>query len=538
MTSKIKLPELSSLVQDYYYNFEEVSPFYNGNFRSLTDFQKQAEKVRSHTFQRKQLAAILEEQNRNYGCGSKTLGNIHNLKQNQTCAVVTGQQVGLFSGPLYTIYKALTAVKLSENLNQKGLGSFVPIFWLAADDHDLAEINHINLLNKKNQIEKIQCDSFSLSTKLPVSKILLTQKINTCVQQLNNLSHNSEFKDEIISHLSEAYEPDLSYVEAFGKWMTRLFKSYGLIFIDASHQGFKELGKSVFLKEIAENSPSTQCAIETSKELKKAKYNCQIQLREGILNLFFTDSERQTIGIKENGYIIKDTQQTYSRNELFALMEKKSYLCSPNVLLRPIYQDTILPTVAYIGGPSEIAYFAQMKGIYDRFSIPMPILYPRKGLTIIEHKIKSVLQKHNLSVLDFWHNIDQTIQTLIKKHIPQSIDKFFSTAASHLKQDFQSIKKEIVSIDPDLEYSADLTLEKINQQFKYLEKKILKASKKKNEILIQQLHKVKNNLYPANHLQERVLNIVPYLIKYGYPFIDRLYKTIDVNTYDHQIIEL
>lgn len=484
------------------------------------------------------MTAILEEQNRNYGCGSETLGNIHNLKQNQTCAVVSGQQVGLFSGPLYTIYKALTAVKLTEYLNKNDKGSFVPIFWLAADDHDFTEINHINLLNKNNQIEKIQCDSFSLSTKLPASKILLSQEINKCVQQLNNLTHDSEFKDEIISHLREAYEPDQSYVEAFGKWMTRLFKSYGLIFIDASHHGFKELGKSVFLKEIAEYSPSTLCAVETSKKLKQAKYNCQIQLREGILNLFFTDSERQSIGIKEDGYIIKDTQQTYSRDELFALMENKPYLCSPNVLLRPIYQDTILPTVAYIGGPSEVAYFAQMKGIYDRFSIPMPIIYPRKSISIIEQKIKNVLQKHNVNVQDFWHNFDQTIQTIIKKHIPLSIDKFFTSTASHLKQDFESIKKEIVSIDPDLESSADLTLEKINQQFKYLEKKILKASKKQNEILIQQLHKVKNNLYPTNHLQERVLNIVPYLIKYGYPFIDKLYKTIDINNQNHQIIEL
>lgn len=538
MTSEIKLPGLSSLAFDYYYNPEKVSQFYNGNFRNLSDFQKQAGKVRSRPFQRKQLAAILEEQNRNYGCGSETLGNIHNLTQNQTCAVVTGQQVGLFSGPLYTIYKALTAVKLTEYLNQNNLGCFVPIFWLAADDHDLTEINHINLLNKKNQIEKIQCDSFPLSTKLPVSKILLTQEINKCIQQLNNLSHDSEFKDEIISHLSDAYESDLSYVEAFGKWMTRLFKSYGLIFIDASNQGFKELGKSVFLKEITENSPSTLCAVESSKKLKQAKYKCQIPLRKGILNLFLTNPDRLSIGIKKDGYVIKDTQQTYSRDDLLDLVGKKSYLCSPNVLLRPIYQDTILPTVAYIGGPSEIAYFAQMKSTYDRFNIPMPILYPRKSLTIIENKIKNVLQKHNLNVLDFWHNIDQTIQTIIKKHIPQSYDKVFSTAAFHLKQDFQSIKKELVSMDPDLGSSADLTLERISQQFKYLEKKILKASKKQNEILIQQLYKVKNNLYPADHLQERVLNIVPYLIKYGYPFLDKLYKTIDVNDQNHQIIEL
>lgn len=538
MTSNIKLPNLSPLAFDYYYNFEKVSQFYNGNFRNLSDFIKQSEKVRTRAFQRKELADILEEQNRSYGCGPKTLENIKNLKQNETCAVVTGQQVGLFSGPLYTIYKALTAIKLTEYLNQNSQGNFVPIFWMASDDHDFAEINHINLLNKNNQIEKIQNVSVPVSTKVPATNILLTKEIETCIQQLKDSSFDSEFKNEILSHLSEAYKPNRSYVEAFGKWMTRLFKSYGLIFIDATHQGFKEMGKSVFLKEIYENSPTTLCALETSKKLEQAKYNCQIHLREGILNLFYADPDRQSIGIEKDGFFIKDVQQKYGRDEFFALMEKNPHLCSPNVLLRPIYQDTILPTVAYIGGPSEIAYFAQMKGIYEKFSIPMPILYPRKNISIIENKIKILLQKHSLNVLDFWDNFDQTVQTILKKHIPESIEKVFSTASSHLLLDFQSIKEEIVSFDPDLGSSADLTLEKINQQFKSLEKKILNAAKKQNSILIQQLNKVKNNLYPANHLQERVFNIVPYLVKYGYSFLDKLYETADINCQNHQIIEL
>ncbi|MFC2160785.1 bacillithiol biosynthesis cysteine-adding enzyme BshC [Acidobacteriota bacterium] len=538
MTSHIKLPNLSALAYDYYYNYKKVSQFYNGNFRNSADIQKQAERVRSRAFQRNKLAAILEEQNINYGCGKKTLENIKSLKQNQTCVVVTGQQVGLFSGPLYTIYKSFTAIKLAEYLNQNIQGNFVPVFWMASGDHDFAEINHINFLDKDNQIEKIQCESHPLSTKLPASKILLTKEIEKCLKQLIFSSYDSEFKDGIISQLSEAYESHRSYAEAFGKWMTCLFKSYGLIFIDATHRGFKEIGKSVFLKEIAENSPSTISALETSTKLKQAKYNSQIHLREGISNLFLADPERQSMGIENDGYIIKETQQTFSKEGLITLIDKNPVLCSPNVLLRPIYQDTVLPTVATIGGPGEVAYFAQMKDVYETFDIPMPIIFPRKHMTIVENKITRVLQKHNLNMSDFWNNFDQTIQTIIRNHIPKSIESIITETSSHLSSDFKSIKKEIISLDPDLGSSADIALEKIKEQFKYLEKKIIKASKKQNDILIQQLNKVKNNLYPDNHLQERVLNIVPYLIKYGYPFLDKLYKTIDINCHDHQLMEL
>lgn len=533
-----ELPSISPLVYDYYYTYNKVGEFYNGNFRNLAALHHQTERVKSNDYKREQLAVILKEQNQKYGCDGQTLGNINKLVQDQAYAVVTGQQVGLFSGPLYTIYKALTAIKLAEHLNKNGKGCFVPIFWLASDDHDFVEINHIKLLDNNNRIEEVHYQSHSSNIKIPASKILLTPEIPKCIQHLIDLTHDSEFKQEIISHLSEAYKPGRSFAEAFAKWMTRLFKSYGLIFIDACHPGLKELGENVFHNEIVENSPSTERAIETSKKLKKNKYDSQIQLHNGILNVFFAEQERQTIQLKDGDYHIKGTHQSYKRNELLSLLEKKPHIFSPNVLLRPIYQDTLLPTVAYIGGPAEIAYFAQMKGVYESFRLPMPIIYPRKTITLIEKKVYSVLKKYNLNVQDMWQNIDKLINEITKKQIPKSIEKVFSKTISHLEQDFKSIKKEMISLEPTLKISADVTFGKINQQYKYLEKKILQASKKRNKIVTQQLNKAKNNLYPTNHLQERVFNIVPFLIKYSYSFIDKLYSEIDINNHDHQIIKL
>lgn len=532
------MPEISSLVHDYFYSYPEVDEYYNGDFRNLAAFQKQTEKIELSQLSRKRLAAILKEQNLDYGCGGKTLDNIDQLAQDQTCAVVTGQQVGLFSGPLYTIYKSLTAIKLSEYLNENANGCYVPIFWLASDDHDFAEIDHIKLLNKDNRIEEIRYQSLSSKTKIPASKILLTSEISRCIQLLKDLTPDTEFKLEILIHLSEAYTSGRLFSEAFAKWMTQLFKSFGLIFIDASHPGLKDLGKKIFFHEISKNSPSTLKAMEASGKLKQDKYKSQIQLREGRLNLFFAEQERLAIQFEEKNYSIKGSPKTYKRDELLALVEKKPHLFSPNVLLRPIYQDGLLPTVAYVGGPGEIAYFAQMKGVYENFGLSMPIIYPRKSITILERKIDDVLKKYDLKIQDLWQNPEKIINKMCKKKIPDSVDKAFGAATSNLEKDLLFLKKEIVTFEPNLERTVDATFGKIKQTYQSLEKKILKASKRRDSLVAEQIHKAANNLYPTGRLQERVFNILPFLIKYSHTFIDKLYGSIDIDNHDHQIIKL
>lgn len=533
-----KLPNISSLAYDYFYEYDKVSEFFTGDFRDPTAYSLQTEKVRSRDLPREQLAAILKEQNLSYGCGAQTVGNIQNLIQDRACAVVTGQQVGLFSGPLYTIFKALTAIKLAESLNQTGLGCFVPVFWLASDDHDFEEINHVTLLDKENQIEDIKYKEHSANLKTPVSEIVLLAEISNCIQQLNDLTHDSEFKGEILSQLGAAYQPGRSFVEAFAQWMTRLFKSYGLIFIDAAHPDLKDLGKDVFYTEIAQNSPSTQSALETSQKLTQKNYHTQIQLHEGISNLFLVEDERDSIQFRNNEYNIKGKPQTFNKDELLQLLEKQPHKFSPNVLLRPLYQDRLLPTVAYVGGLSEVAYFAQMKDVYESFNLPMPIIYPRKSLTLIEKNVDKTINTYNMNIQDIWLNADEKINELAKDKLPESLDRAFQATASHLDKDLTDIKREMLAFEPTLEKSADLTIGKIHHQMSLLEKKILKASKKHNVILTRRIHLAKNSLYPNQHLQERVFNITPFLIKYGLGLMDRLYKSIDIKHHDHQLFKL
>ncbi len=533
-----QLPNMSPLVYDYFYEYDKVSEFFSGHFRDPTAFILQTEKVQSRDLPRKRLAAVLKEQNLSYGCGEQTVGNINTLTQDRTCAVVTGQQVGLFSGPLYTIFKALTAIKLAESLNQNSPACFVPIFWLASDDHDFAEINHITLLDKENRIKDIPYQEHSLSLKTPVSRFVLTTEISNCLQQLKDSTHDSEFRPEILSQLSTAYQPGRSLVEAFAQWMTRLFKSYGLIFIDAAHPDLKDLGKDVFYTEIAQKSPSTRCALETSQKLEQKNYSSQIQLHEGILNLFLVEDERDSIQCKDDDYSIKGKPQTFKKHELLKRLEKQPHIFSPNVLLRPLYQDKLLPTVAYVGGLSEVAYFAQMKEVYNRFSLPMPIIYPRKSLTLIDKKVDRTLKTYSLEFQDLWRNTDAKINEIAKEKIPLSLEKAIHTTASHLDKDFKDIRQETLAFEPALEKTVNLTMRKIHHHISLLEKKILKASKRRNIIMMQRIQLAKNSLYPNRHLQERVFNITPFLIKYGFAFMDRLYKAVDIKHHDHQILKL
>jgi bacillithiol biosynthesis cysteine-adding enzyme BshC len=536
MTAPTRLVHLPRLVEDYLDDFGKVREFYSGDFREPSAFERQTERVRSRRIARGDLAAVLSEQNGRYGCGSETLGAIGRLVRDEACAVVTGQQVGLFSGPLYTVYKALTAIKLAESLNRRGLGGFVPVFWLASDDHDLAEIDHIALMDKDNRLREIRCPAPSRDSKVPVSNVPLPPDIDDCLARLKDLTPETEFKADVLGSLSEAYRPGRSYVEAFGRWMTRLFMSRGLVLIDAAHPRLKEMGRDVFYREIADGSPSTRLALAASERLGRAGYEPQIPLHEGILNQFYVDGERRAIQAKDGAFDIKGLPAAVAKERLLELAKNEPSLFSPNVLLRPLYQDAILPTVAYVGGPSEIAYFGQLKGVYEAFGLSMPVIYPRKSVTIVERKIDHILKKYHLSAPDLWRNAAGAIGDFAKDGIPDAVGQALRLVRDHLGQDYARLRAELLAFDPGLAGSADLAEGKMNRQLDFMQKKVQQAARKRNDIAIRQLRKAVDNLLPNQRLQERVFNIVPYLIKYGAALIDRLDRAIELDGTDHQFL--
>jgi bacillithiol biosynthesis cysteine-adding enzyme BshC len=533
-----RLPHVPRLAADYFRDYGSVGEFFNGDFREPAAYERQADRVLERSVSRKEVASVLREQNAAYGCGPETLAQIEALAGGDACAVVTGQQVGLFSGPLYTIYKALTAIKLADRLSRNGHGACVPVFWLAADDHDLAEIDHIALLDKDDRLEEVRCAMPPGEPRLPAAALALPPGISDCLARLADLTRESEFKADVIAGLSEAYRPGRGWVEAFARWMTRLLGARGLIFVDPSHRRLKELGGEVFSREIDAGSAATPPALAASRRLEDAGYVSQVQIHQGILSLFYAERERRSIQWDGRDFEIKDPVERRSKGELLALAKEKPFLFSPNVLLRPIYQDALLPTVAYVGGPGEIAYFAQMKGVYEAFGLPMPVIYPRKSLTVVERKIDRILAKHGLEVPDLWGGADGVIRRLGETAVPETLTKALNHAAAHVELDFESIVPDVAAFEPTLKESAGIARGKIAQQFRFLEEKIVRAAKKHSDIAVGQVRKAGDHLYPQGHLQERVFNVVPYLLKYGPAFVDRLDEAIELDTYDHQVVTI
>lgn len=531
-------PGLSKLFTDYLENFEQVSEFYNGDYRSHDSFLATAQNVKRRELPVGKLVPILNEQNQRFGCGVPTLDKINLLLERQACAVITGQQTGLFTGPLYTIYKALTTVKLAERLNRTCEGCYVPIFWLASDDHDFREVNHVNIIDKENSLQTTVYAGHDVDQKVPVSSIKINAQVGQPLEQLDAATHPSEFKAGVLEILADAYQPGASFSTAFGTFLMYLFKSFGLILIDAGDPRIKALGKSVFQKEISEQSPSTRAALQASKNLLDKGYHNQVQVQENFLNLFYVDGERRAIERSDNLFAIKGTDRKFDLPRLLKAADETPELFSPNVLLRPIFQDTLLPTVAYVGGPAEADYYAQMKGIYNCFDLEMPIIYPRKSITLLESKIEKVLDTYELSVADLWGNEDHLINEIVKARLPDALEKRIENASLCINKNLQALEEVVVEFEPTLANTVENVKGRIFGQMEVLEKKIRQAYKKRNEVIHLQIKKAKSSLYPNNQLQERALNILPFLFKHGPGFIDQLYEAIDISNFDHQVIEL
>lgn len=538
MNINIKLlPGINSIYVDYLNNHLKVENFFDYDFRNINSFNDMSSYIDTNYQRNENIVFILKNQNLNLDCSDKTLENIERLATDNTYAIVTGQQAGLFTGPLYTIYKALTSIKLAERLNEKNIGNFVPIFWIASDDHDFKEIDHIHVINKDNQIETIRYEE-DVTVKIPISERKVSTQINAIIQLLESATHDSEFKTNIIKILRESYQPGKSFSEAFGILLTKLLGKYGLIIIDPADGKLKQLGKSVFIKEISDKSPSTDQVLESSKLLGSNNYNSQVNLQHGFLNLFYIEKERYSISFKNDGYIVNALNQKFNIEEFTELANQHPEKFSPNVILRPVFQDELLPTVAYIAGPGEVAYYAQLKKVYPIFGKKMPIIFPRKSISIIEKRIARIIRKHELEITDFWTDTEGLINSIFTNQLPENIRQDINRMLNYISTEFRNIKQNIASIDPTLDKAVENSKGKIDFQINQLEKKIFQAYKRVNDVQRKQIYNAANHIYPNRTLQERQLNIVPFLFKYSFEIIDLLYDALDIENFDHQLISV
>ncbi len=529
-----KLPGLPKLVLDYWTAFDKVASFYSHDFRNWENYARLAEQARrvarSHMAE---IVSILSEQNRSFGCSGRTLENLQRLSHSDALAIVTGQQVGLFGGPLYTIYKALTIIKLTQELSHRLNAPVLPVFYLVSEDHDFAEVQWAGLIDRSNQFMRLQYLPEREQERRPVSQIMLEPSISQVIEQLAANTADSDFKQEVLKQLGECYQTGASFSTGFARWFTRLFAEYGIILLDASDPRLKRFAVPVFTRELQENL-SNQAMAETNQRLAALGYHAQLAMQPKRPNVFLLDQGRHSLEWENGGYRNLHSGQRCSIDELI----RRPELLSPKAALRPLVQDTLLPTIAYVGGPGEIAYWAQLKRVYEAFRLPMPIVVPRAGITLIEPKVRRHLERFSLSPAEVIVNPETTLGRAKLNLIPEDFRDRVAASRSNIEKEWKALGDQVARIDPTLQGSIEKVSHQISHQFDILESKIIKSFSQRESIVTEQLKAISESLLPEGKLQERQLNVVPFLIKYNWPILTKIFDAIDVNRLDHQLLEL
>ncbi|HOV99465.1 MAG TPA: bacillithiol biosynthesis cysteine-adding enzyme BshC [Bacteroidota bacterium] len=531
---------LSKLFVHYVTDYNSVEPFYNGDFRDPAAWQSLFDIIASRPIERTKLVQILLNQNRNFQCGVRTLANIDLLLNDTTFAVVTGQQVGICGGPLYTLYKILTTLLLSEQLSQQFPNfNFVPVFWLESEDHDIDEATTLSLITKSSEFVTLKYELQKAQGQKNIGSVGALTFDDTIQKFLTDMESTvlpTEFSHSVFELLHNAYSPEMTFTRGFVHLYNVLLENSGIIFFDPRDRTAKQLMKPIFSKELLEQPKTCQLVISQS-ELLEHNYHAQVKPRA--VNLFLNyNNGRYPIEPKDDGFFLRNTRQQYSSDELLSLLESNPELFSPNVVLRPICQDALFPTIAYVAGPSEIAYFAQFKPVYSHFGIPMPLIFPRASVTIMEERPKEILQKYNLSFIDIFKEKEFLKKQIVEQISDFKIEELFTNTAGTIEESLSSLKDGIEKIDPTLVPALSHTIERMLHSLSILKGKIYSAQDRQHETALRQLDRAITMLLPDSTLQERKINITYFLNKYGLEFVRWIQHEMEIDKFKHQIIYL
>jgi bacillithiol biosynthesis cysteine-adding enzyme BshC len=534
------IPGQQNLFLDFLYEFENVKNFYKHNFRNKEDYLKIFKNISdSRRTDSLKLYSIIENQYAPLKPSPATEKNISLFKEKKTLAVVTGQQLGILGGPLYTFYKIITAIKLSNYLSERYDDyKFVPVFWLEGDDHDFDEISYIGLINENNEHIKIKyTDEIPEDeNKGSIGNLKLNGNIGSFFDELTQNLRKTEFTEKLIEQLKGFYSEGKTFKDAFKELLFTYFDEYGLILFDPQDAEVKLLLKPVFKKEVTDFRKHSERLVHASATLEES-YHAQVKVRP--VNLFYsTDEGRYLIEPVENEFRLRRKRKKFTYDELINLIDTEPARFSPNVLLRPVCQDFILPTAFYVGGPGEISYFAQALNLYDFYNVEQPVLYPRSSATIIEKNISVLTEKYGLNLNDVFINPDKLKTKIVESVSDNSITDTFNETSNQIEYSFDRLKERLFQLDKTISDVSTKYKQKILNYLDELKGKALEAQKKKHETVLRQVDRITANLFPNFSLQERELNFVMYVNKYGNDFIKKLYDETEINKFEHQVINL
>ncbi|MDH3458770.1 MAG: bacillithiol biosynthesis cysteine-adding enzyme BshC [Gemmatimonadota bacterium] len=441
------------------------------------------------------------------------------LLSGRAFCVTTGQQPGLFTGPLFTVYKALTAIALAESLEARVKRPVVPVFWVAGDDHDFAEANHVYLLGLDNEIDRVELRGRDANDPLrPLYQEPLGHEVSTVIASLMTHTPDTEFRAEVLAWLERHYRSEHDLATAFAGAVAELLGPLGLVVLRPTHAETKQVMAPHLLSALEHASALDAALADTAQDIEGAGQRAPVHVGDGAsLVMIEGRMGRDRLVIDGSRFIARRSGESWNLDQLRAIAETEPMRLSPNVLLRPVVEAAILPTLAYVAGPGELAYLPQCRPVYDRLEVAPQVPVPRWSGTIVEQRVQKVLDKYGITVESFGSGDVEA--RLAREDMPLEATAALSAITETLQVEYGRLEAAAIEIDPTMRKPVQHARNSALSGVRSIEKRLVAHLKKQNEIVAQQLAKARHNLLPNGQPQERIFTVAPYLIRYGPPFL-------------------
>ncbi len=512
----------NALYRDYLRDPARVARYYPADFRDLTGLGAQAEARAYPKARRATMAAVLRRQAERFGTLAASAEALRAFERPDTLAVVAGQQPGLFGGPLYTIYKALTAVALAHSLSVAMGRAVVPIFWIASDDHDFEEVRRV-FVHDGTEPRVLELDAGVAPAGASIARVGIGDSMPELLDAAAAMLPPSEFREDLLGRLRDAWSPGRPWGEAFARFTGGLLAPLGALVFDPSDAEAKRLALPVFEREIELAGRSTAAARGRGEELARAGYHAQIARHGDELNLFWHTGRREAIRVTADGRLrLVESGRLLAREELLRLVRQRPQDASPGVLLRPMMQDTLFPTSVYVGGPAEVAYWAQVNALYPLFDLPPTAVAPRGGVTLLEPRVAKVLGRFGLDWDALAGDVEAVIGRALRALLPEDFPALLAQERGGWTASFARLKQAVVAFDPSLTSAVDTATGRVLHEGENLEKKLMQVWKRRQEESVQQIRRAAGHLFPFGGLQERTFSILGFAARYGPGLLPRM----------------
>jgi bacillithiol biosynthesis cysteine-adding enzyme BshC len=522
----VSRPGGAQVVQDYLAGEGAAPAFFGGRFDDLAAFAEKAREV-DRRFDRDARERAVE------ALTVPESGDPHRLErfvEQGGYMVTTGQQPGLYGGPLYSLYKGLTVVRLSEAL-EAALGKPVlPLFWVGSEDHDWDEANHADVITVENELRRFELPAPEEGRTPPLHRITLGPEADGMLAAFMKAHPTTEFSEEYLDLVARGFRAGSTIPSGFHTLFHALLGRFGLFFTDAADPAVKECSARFLFQELDRSTELEQALLGTADALTAAGYDLQVPLMGDGVNLFLEGPAGRERLYRENGrFRLRTSGIVLERDDIVAAVEADPNSLSPNVLLRPVVESAVFPTLAYVGGPGEMAYFAQLRAYFDAHGLEMPIVFPRWSATVVETKISKVLAKFGVDVGDLDRPFHELSSEIAREEVPDDVRAAIGKLRGALGSGVAELQKSAAGVDPTLKGTVQHFRSAAFSALDDVEKKVTAAVKRESETTLAQLAKAQLHLYPGGKPAERVLGPLYFLTRYGSTFVDRLYEAFEVN---------